>query len=173
MSWYIYKMSRDTSFSTWLPVRTAKTQINLRIRAVWFESSQGILWVAKDPKHLQADSEDSDQTARMRRLIWVFAARICSPVGNSVPLLKLYPCMFPWQWNVILTYYKILCNTCSVKIVIYYTYISMPMTKLAKDGWHIIQPTFSQNKDLTFYTNSPTIKWNLSPISKRKYETKK
>ena len=32
-------------------------------------------WVAKDPRFLHADSEDSDQTGRMPRLIWVFARR--------------------------------------------------------------------------------------------------
>ena len=30
-------------------------------------------WVAKDPSFLHADSEDSEQTGRMPRLIWVFA----------------------------------------------------------------------------------------------------
>ena len=30
-------------------------------------------WVAKNPSFLHADSEDSDQTGRMPRLIWVFA----------------------------------------------------------------------------------------------------
>ena len=32
-------------------------------------------WVAKDPSFLHADSEDSNQTGRMPRLIWVFAGR--------------------------------------------------------------------------------------------------
>ena len=32
-------------------------------------------WVAKDPSFLHADSEDSDQTGRMPRWIWVFARR--------------------------------------------------------------------------------------------------
>ena len=32
-------------------------------------------WVAEDPVFLNADSEDSDQTGRMPRLIWVFAWR--------------------------------------------------------------------------------------------------
>ena len=36
------------------------------IRAVGSKSPQGTMWVAKDPKGLHADSEDSDQTARMR-----------------------------------------------------------------------------------------------------------
>ena len=30
-------------------------------------------WVVKDPSFLHADSQDSDQTGRMPRLIWVFA----------------------------------------------------------------------------------------------------
>ena len=32
-------------------------------------------WVAKDSSFLHADNEDSDQTGRMPRLIWVFAER--------------------------------------------------------------------------------------------------
>ena len=38
-------------------------------------------WVAKDPSFLPADSEDSDLTGWMRRLIWVFAGRTCHFVG--------------------------------------------------------------------------------------------
>ena len=45
------------------------------IRPVWSESLPYAQWVAKDSVLLQADSEDSDQTGRMRRLIWVFAGR--------------------------------------------------------------------------------------------------
>ena len=56
-------------------VRPAKTQISLGIRPVWPESSLCVQWVAKDPSFLHADSEDSDQTGRMPRLIWVFAGR--------------------------------------------------------------------------------------------------
>ena len=50
-------------------VRPAKTQISLGIRSVWSESSLCAQWVAKDPSFLHADSEDSDQTGRMPRLI--------------------------------------------------------------------------------------------------------
>ena len=56
-------------------VRPAKIQISLRIRAVWSESSLSAFSIAKDTKILYADNEDSDQTARMRRLIWVFVGR--------------------------------------------------------------------------------------------------
>ena len=58
----------------------AKIQISLRIRAVWSESSLGAFWIAKDAKFLYADNEDYDQTARMRRLIWVFVGRTCKNV---------------------------------------------------------------------------------------------
>ena len=56
-------------------VRPAKTQISLGIRPVWSESSPCAQWVAKDSSFLHADSEGSDQTGRMPRLIWVFAGR--------------------------------------------------------------------------------------------------
>ena len=58
-----------------MTVRPAKTQISLGIRPVWSESSLCAHWVAKGPSFLHADSEDSDQTGRMPRLIWVFDGR--------------------------------------------------------------------------------------------------
>ena len=58
-----------------------------RLRSAWAsaqsdKSSLCAQWVAKDPSFLHADSEDSDQTGRMPRLIWVFA-------GHAVILLVL------------------------------------------------------------------------------------
>ena len=44
-------------------------------RPGWSESPLCVQWRAKDPRFLYADSEDSDQTGRMPRLIWVFAGR--------------------------------------------------------------------------------------------------
>ena len=58
-----------------MSMRPAKTKISLGIRPVWSESLLGAQWIAKDPSVLHADSEDSDQTGRMPRLIWVFAGR--------------------------------------------------------------------------------------------------
>ena len=52
--------------------RRAKIQISPRIRTVWSESLLGAFWTAKDAKILHADKEDSNQTARKRRLIWIF-----------------------------------------------------------------------------------------------------
>ena len=50
-------------------------RICLGIRPVRSESSLCAQWVANHPSFLHADSEDSDQTGRMPRLIWVFAAQ--------------------------------------------------------------------------------------------------
>ena len=58
-----------------------------RLRSAWAcaQSDQSlrccVQWVAKDPRFLHAISEDSDQTGRMPRLIWVFARRTCHFVG--------------------------------------------------------------------------------------------
>ena len=75
-------MSRDTKQNNKVTVSPAKTQISLGIRPVWSESSLCAQWVAKDPRFPHADSEDSDQTGRMPRLIWVFA-------GHTLNLLVL------------------------------------------------------------------------------------
>ena len=61
-----------TKPTTWL-VRPAKSQISMGIRPVWSEPSLYALWIAKDPGFLYADSEDSDQTGRMPRLLRVFS----------------------------------------------------------------------------------------------------
>ena len=68
-------MSRLATKPTYWHVCPAKTPISLGIRPVWSESSLCTQWVAKDPSFLHADSEDSDQTGRMPRLIRVFAGR--------------------------------------------------------------------------------------------------
>ena len=71
----IYAPSGDSS--TWASAQSdqslAKTQISMGIRPVWSESSLCAQRVAKDPRLLRADIEDSDQTGRMHSLIWVFA----------------------------------------------------------------------------------------------------
>ena len=64
-----------------MTVRPAKIQISLGNRPVWSESSLCAQWVAKGLSFLHADSEDSDQTGRMLRLIWVFTGRTCHFVG--------------------------------------------------------------------------------------------
>ena len=79
---YQHHLNRHMTKPTKWHVRPAKTQISLGIRPVWSESLLCAQWVAKDPSLLHADSEDSDQTGWMPRLICVFA-------GRTVTLLVL------------------------------------------------------------------------------------
>ena len=58
-----------------ITLRPAKTQISLGIRPFGSESSMCAQLVSKDLSFLHADSEDSDQTGLMPRLICVFAGR--------------------------------------------------------------------------------------------------
>ena len=71
--WCLFALQHDKTNK--VIVHPAKTQISLD-RPVCSESSLCAQWVAKDPSFLHVDSEDSDQTGRIPRLIWVFAWRI-------------------------------------------------------------------------------------------------
>ena len=70
----------------WLKINWAATKwlcAQWRLRSAWAsaqydQTSLCAQWVAKDPSFLRADSEDSDQTGLMPRLIWVFAGRTLS-----------------------------------------------------------------------------------------------
>ena len=66
-------------------MRPANSQISLGIRPVWSESSQWSQWAM----FLRADCEDSDQTGRMPRLMWVFAVHTDHFVGFVVRRLTL------------------------------------------------------------------------------------
>ena len=58
------------------PIKWVCAQRRLRSASASNQSDQSLMcaqWVAKDPRFLHSDSEDSDQTGRMPRLIWVFA----------------------------------------------------------------------------------------------------
>ena len=71
-------------------VRSAKTQFSLGIRTVWSESSLSAwrnLWSLATH---WAHSEDSDQTRRMPRPIWVFAGRTLLVLVFSCPGSLLY-----------------------------------------------------------------------------------
>ena len=71
----IKQMSQRTTKPTISSLWPAKTQISLYIYPVcqWFTFIP--FWIARRLKTAHANSEDSDQPARMRRLIWVFAGR--------------------------------------------------------------------------------------------------
>ena len=89
-----------TKPTNWL-VRPAKTQISLGIRPVWSESSLSAWRSNGSLATHKAHSEDSDQTGRMPRLIWVFAGR----TGHIVGFVKgrLNFCHFHvayWTWRL-------------------------------------------------------------------------
>ena len=65
-------------------VPLTKTQINMRIHAIWSESSLSAWWNYLSLAVKNAPSEDSDQPARMRRLIWIFTGRISQKVRFDV-----------------------------------------------------------------------------------------
>ena len=89
-----YVHLNDTSHNigkrTFGHVRPAKIQISLRIRTVWSESWLAACWIAKDTKFPHAYNEDSDQSARMRRLICVFDARTSEVHFPMLRLRNLY-----------------------------------------------------------------------------------
>ena len=68
-------MSRNMRKHTFVHVRPTKTQINLRIRAIWSESSSSVCRNFASWSSRNEPSEVSDQTARMRRMVWFFAGR--------------------------------------------------------------------------------------------------
>ena len=77
----LFNMSRRMTKPTKWLVRLAKTKISLCVRTVWSESSLSA-WQHLGPLATHwAHSEDSDQTGRMPRLIWVFTWRTCHFVG--------------------------------------------------------------------------------------------
>ena len=80
-------MSQGTAFPTRLHVRPLKSQNSLISPYSQISLHMGTLWVTEDPKRLHADSEESDQSARMRRFIRVFAGQTCNIVGNDVSRL--------------------------------------------------------------------------------------
>ena len=83
-------LSRNMTKPTKWHVRPAKTQISLGIRPVWSESSLSAWRKLGSLATNWAHSEDSDQTGRMPRLIWVFAGRTCHFVGFVMMRLILF-----------------------------------------------------------------------------------
>ena len=84
-------MSKPTN----LHVHPAKTQMSLGFHPVWSQSSLCARWIAKERRFLRADSEDSDQTGQMPRLIWVFTGHTDDFVGFVIwHLISFY------SWNL-------------------------------------------------------------------------
>ena len=79
-------MNGNMTKRTFWYVRPMNIQISLRIRADWSDSSL-LTWRHYATLAIQnAPKEDSDQTARMRRLIWIFA----------VAHVRFLPLRFEW-----------------------------------------------------------------------------
>ena len=97
-----------------------KTQISQGIRPVWSESSLWAQWVAKDPSCLHADSEDSDQTGRMPRSIWIFTERTCHFVSFVMRWLILCN---TWQILLIFSFGSIWCFSLVQAMFMHYFYI--------------------------------------------------
>ena len=74
-------ISRITTKPTKWIMRPAKTQLSLGNRPVWSEPSLSAWWKLGPLTTHWAHSEDSDQTGRMPRLMWVFAGRTGHLVG--------------------------------------------------------------------------------------------
>ena len=71
-------------------------QISLCIRPVWSESSLPAWWKLGPLATHWAHSEESDQTWRMPRLIWVFAGRTCHFVCFIMRRLN-FKCLALWH----------------------------------------------------------------------------
>ena len=73
----------NTTCPTRLQMRPAKTQL--------MQADQSLCRALEDGFVPHSElSEDSNLTARISRLIWVFAGCSCNIVGNAVPRLHLY-----------------------------------------------------------------------------------
>ena len=83
----------NVSQRTFWRARPTKSQISMRICAVWLASSLSAWRNFVSLAIQNAPCEDSDQTARMRSLILIFAGRIC-PKVRFVPLRLNYQ---TWQ----------------------------------------------------------------------------
>ena len=91
-------------------MRPAKTQISMGIRPVWSESLLPTWRKLGSLTTQRAHSEDSDQTGRVPRLIWVFAGRTVillvlswgsSSWLNGTPEAYQTACMFT-EWRQLL-----------------------------------------------------------------------
>ena len=88
------------------PLRPAKTQISLGIHPVWSAESSLSAWsnIWSSATHW-AHCEDSDQTGRMPRLIWVFAGRTDHFVGFVMSWLNC-ELRFGWLFHFLWLYLK-------------------------------------------------------------------
>ena len=99
-----------------MTVRPAKTQMSLGIRPVWSESSLSAWRKLRSLATHWAHSEDSDQTGRMPRLIWVFA-------GRTATLLVL-------SWNCAFHVYSRIFSPANIRL-------TRPCKIQTSSKWHL------------------------------------
>ena len=101
-SWYMVYMDHSMKKRTFWYEHPTKIQISLPIRTVWSESSfsAGRNFISLSIQN--APSENSDQTARMRSLIWIFAGRTCPKLRSLTHWLicKLIRSSFAWSIKI-------------------------------------------------------------------------
>ena len=121
---------RMTKPSKW-HVRPTKTWISLGIRPVWSESSLCARapsgWL-RTHSFFMLDSEDSDQTGRMPRLIWVFAGCICRFVGFVMRWVICFKTFYLVPKTHALSY---ILSIFIIIIIIYYYYLRPIVCALA------------------------------------------
>ena len=82
----------------------AKNQIGATTK--FDQSSLGALWVFKDPVRLQTYSEDSGNTAHMRRQTWVVTGRSCrvrrAPSQLHVPFCTIVVLRLSYTYHFVL-----------------------------------------------------------------------
>ena len=156
---YSYISRRRTKPTKW-PLRPAKIQISLDIRPVWSESSLSTWRNIGALTTPWAHSEDSDQTGRMPRLIWVFPGHtsFCWVLSCcSSHDLPVYQKICPWRWwlsrhlpaaMALPDYLLLHCPCWNVhKSIITYYCIKSCVACLLK------QPCFNRNRQKSVYYN--------------------
>ena len=141
-----------------------------RLRSVWAsaQSDQSLLcaqWVAKDQSFLHADSEDSDQTGLMLRLIWVFAGRtlnvlVLSCLGSHVnDNNQNTSCgIMSSVWGMILQWGS------TIKVS-----IGLPVATRHRRGMteNLLKTTLKQKKQTPIITETPCDKTNKWPFASK------
>ena len=117
-------------------VRLTKPQIRPRIRAVWLEPSLSAWRNFVSLVIQNASNEDSDQTVRMRSLIWIFAGRTCPKVRNLTLQVK----WFSYPDNI--SYYFCFVFVCFFTVLWYIQYLCFRRCDIKRDFCYIYEETW-------------------------------
>ena len=130
-----------------------------RLRSAWASTQSDqytlcALWVAKDPSFLHADSEDSDQTGRMPRLIWVFAGYtlillVLSCHGSNEFKIRTGQC----GWGLLGVAYD--CLIVTAMVVSYKNSKNHPKVHSIHTKWLFEKDSWFNLKNITIKQNKP------------------